>query len=122
MKGGGFMIKKIDTFGKVWRIVLALAIFGLGYYYESWWGLLGLIPLAFGASGYCYIPPFMEKKDCKDDVPEEFKEAMEQKQSEDTSEASETSDTTSQEESSEEESKESSEEQEPGTEEEKKSE
>lgn len=41
---------------QVVRLLAAVAIFALGFYYQSWWGLLGLVPLATGLSRRC--PPY----------------------------------------------------------------
>jgi predicted RND superfamily exporter protein len=43
---------------KLVRIVLGIVIIALGLIYESWWGLIGLIPLITGIAGRCglYIP------------------------------------------------------------------
>jgi hypothetical protein len=40
------------------RILLGLAILGAGYYYKSWWGLIGLVPLLTAVVGFCpaYLP------------------------------------------------------------------
>jgi len=35
------------------RIVVGLAALGAGYYFHSWWGAVGLIPLVTGAAGSC---------------------------------------------------------------------
>ncbi len=35
------------------RIIIGLAILVLGLAFKSWWGLLGLLPLATAAMGYC---------------------------------------------------------------------
>jgi hypothetical protein len=37
------------------RSVLGIAILGAGYYYQSWWGLIGLVPLGTGLMGYCAL-------------------------------------------------------------------
>ncbi|MDD5711646.1 MAG: DUF2892 domain-containing protein [Smithellaceae bacterium] len=47
--------------GKVDRVIrglIALAIIGVGIYYQSWWGALGLILLPAVFTGYCpaYAP------------------------------------------------------------------
>ncbi len=47
------MKKNIGTTDRIIRVVLGLVIIGLGIYYGSWWGLLGLIPLATAAMGWC---------------------------------------------------------------------
>ncbi|TEY04468.1 DUF2892 domain-containing protein [Campylobacter sp. US33a] len=49
---------------KVVRIILALAIFGLGVYFASWWGLIGLIPLLTGVFGVCPIRVWTGKQTC----------------------------------------------------------
>lgn len=43
---------------RVIRMVLGVAILGAGIAYQSWWGLIGLIPLATSAVGTCpaYLP------------------------------------------------------------------
>ena len=40
------------------RVIIALVIFAFGYYYQSWWGLIGLLPLLTAFSGFCpaYLP------------------------------------------------------------------
>jgi hypothetical protein len=40
------------------RIVLGLAVIGMGLYFKSWWGALGAIPLLTGAFRWCpvYLP------------------------------------------------------------------
>ncbi len=40
------------------RIVAGLAIIGAGIYLQSWWGAIGLIPLATGTLRWCpmYMP------------------------------------------------------------------
>lgn len=40
------------------RIIIALIIFALGIIFETWWGLLGLIPLVTAFVRFCplYVP------------------------------------------------------------------
>ena len=40
------------------RIIIGLFILVLGYFYSSWWGLIGLIPLLTGFFRWCpaYLP------------------------------------------------------------------
>jgi len=35
------------------RFVLGAVIIGAGYYYQSWWGAIGLIPILTGFVGWC---------------------------------------------------------------------
>lgn len=40
------------------RVVIGLAIIALGLYFKSWWGLVGIIPLATSLISTCplYLP------------------------------------------------------------------
>jgi hypothetical protein len=40
------------------RIVVGLAAIGASLYFKSWWGLVGLVPLGTGITGFCpgYVP------------------------------------------------------------------
>jgi hypothetical protein len=40
------------------RIIAGLVIIGLGVSFQSWWGIIGVIPLATASLGWCplYIP------------------------------------------------------------------
>jgi len=40
------------------RVVLGLAIMAAGFYLKSWFGLIGLVPLATAFAGWCpaYVP------------------------------------------------------------------
>jgi len=40
------------------RIIIGLVILVVGYIYESWWGIVGLVPLLTGLSRWCpaYLP------------------------------------------------------------------
>jgi predicted transporter len=40
------------------RIIIGLLIIGVGVYFKSWWGLLGVIPIVFAVIGWCplYVP------------------------------------------------------------------
>jgi hypothetical protein len=43
---------------KVIRIVLGLSIGAAGIYFNSWWGLIGIIPVGTALAGWCplYFP------------------------------------------------------------------
>jgi len=47
------MKKNVGTIDKVIRIILAVIIGAFGYYYQSWWGLVAIVPLLTGFIGYC---------------------------------------------------------------------
>ncbi len=40
---------------RIVRYLLGLAIAALGIYFQSWWGLVALVPLLTGASLFCPI-------------------------------------------------------------------
>ena len=43
---------------KVFRIILGLVILVIGFYFKSWWGLVGIVPIATSLLGWCpaYLP------------------------------------------------------------------
>lgn len=52
------MKKNVGSIDKIVRIVLGLAVMVFGYLNESWWGLIGLVPLFTAFMGTCpaYLP------------------------------------------------------------------
>ncbi|GGY89819.1 MULTISPECIES: YgaP family membrane protein [Shewanella] len=48
----------VGTTDKIIRVIIGLAIMAAGYYYQSWWGIIGIIPLMTAAIGWCplYVP------------------------------------------------------------------
>ncbi len=52
------MKKNIGSADKVIRIILGLVIIILGFMYQSWWGVIGLVPLLTAFVGVCpaYLP------------------------------------------------------------------
>lgn len=48
-------VGKVD---KIFRVIIGVVIIALGFYYKSWWGAIGLIPLITAALGWCplYLP------------------------------------------------------------------
>ena len=47
------MKKNVGTMDRVVRIIIGVIILAAGYWYGSWWGLIGLIPLLTGIVGWC---------------------------------------------------------------------
>ena len=43
---------------RVIRVVVGLVVIAAGLYFKSWWGAIGLIPLATAITGWCpaYLP------------------------------------------------------------------
>ena len=50
------MTKNVGTLDRVIRLIIGLVIIGLGVAFQSWWGLIGIIPLATAGIGWC--PPY----------------------------------------------------------------
>jgi hypothetical protein len=38
------------------RVIVGVVILGVGMAYQSWWGAVGVVPLATGLTGWC--PPY----------------------------------------------------------------
>ena len=47
------MKKNVGTTDKIIRIVLGLGIAGTGIYFQSWWGLLAIVPLTTAFISFC---------------------------------------------------------------------
>lgn len=52
------MNKNVGSIDKVIRIIIGLIIMGIGYYFKSWWGAIGIIPVFTALVGWCplYCP------------------------------------------------------------------
>jgi hypothetical protein len=52
------MKTNVGSIDRALRIIVGLAVLGAGYYYQSWWGLVGLVPLLTGIFRFCpaYLP------------------------------------------------------------------
>ena len=50
------MLKNVGKADRIIRLLLGIAILAAGWVYQSWWGLIGLIPLGTAAISYC--PPY----------------------------------------------------------------
>jgi len=59
------MKKNVGTADRIVRLILGVVIIGLGLYFKSWWGVIGIIPLATGLIGYCCLYPLFGINTCK---------------------------------------------------------
>ncbi len=52
------MNKNIGKVDKTVRIIIGLVVIALGINFQSWWGLVGLVPLLTALVGFCplYAP------------------------------------------------------------------
>ena len=51
-------MKNVGSADRVIRLILGLVIIGIGYYYQSWWGAIGIVPIFTALIGWCpaYLP------------------------------------------------------------------
>ena len=47
------------------RIIVGVVIIGLGFYFQSWWGVVGLIPLLTGLFRFCPLYKMLGMNTCK---------------------------------------------------------
>jgi len=50
---------------KTVRVVIGLAIFGVGWYYQSLWGLIGLVPITTAVVGWCPLSYIFGTNTCE---------------------------------------------------------
>lgn len=52
------MKQNIGRNDRMVRVIIGLAIVWSGFYYESWWGTIGIVPLVTATIGHCpaYLP------------------------------------------------------------------
>ena len=47
------MKMNIGSTDRMLRIIAGVIIIGVGVYYQSWWGMVGLVPLLTGLFRFC---------------------------------------------------------------------
>ena len=64
------MKTNVGTVDRVIRIIIGLSILGAGYYYQTWFGLIGLVPLLTAFFAFCpaYLPFGLSTCAVKSDV------------------------------------------------------
>lgn len=52
------MTQNVGSVDRMVRVVLGLVIAALGLYFQSWWGVLAIVPLGTALIGWCpaYLP------------------------------------------------------------------
>jgi hypothetical protein len=58
------MKKNVGTTDKIIRIIIGLVIAAIGVYYESWWGLLAIVPLATAFLSFCGLYSILGVSTC----------------------------------------------------------
>lgn len=47
------MKKNVGGADRLFRVVAGIAIIAAGYYYQSWWGAIGIVPIFTAAVNWC---------------------------------------------------------------------
>jgi len=65
------MKANIGSLDRIIRIIVGLAVLGAGYYFKSWWGLIGFLPLLTAVIRFCpaYVPLGLSTCPAKPDQP-----------------------------------------------------
>ncbi len=52
------MKSNVGNIDRLLRFIAGFALLGAGYYFKSWWGLVGLVPLFTAVFRFCpaYLP------------------------------------------------------------------
>ena len=52
------MKSNVGGIDRILRLIADFAILGAGYYFKSWWGLVGLVPILTATFRFCpaYLP------------------------------------------------------------------
>jgi len=52
------MKANVGGLDRILRLIVGLAILGAGYYFKSWWGLIGIVPVLTAVFRFCpaYLP------------------------------------------------------------------
>ncbi len=58
------MKTNVGSLDRVARVIAGLAALGAGYYFQSWWGLIGLMPILTASIGYCPAYPLFGINTC----------------------------------------------------------
>ena len=50
--------KNVGSVDQVIRVIVGIGIIGVGIYFQSWWGLIGIVPILTAVFGRCgmYVP------------------------------------------------------------------
>jgi hypothetical protein len=59
------MEKNVGKCDKTVRIIVAVGIAAAGIYFESWWGLVAILPLATAFMGSCGLYSIIGVSTCK---------------------------------------------------------
>ena len=55
----------IGSTERLLHIIAGVVIIGLGLYFQSWWGVIGLVPLLTGLFRFCPLYKMLGMNTCK---------------------------------------------------------
>jgi hypothetical protein len=58
------MKTNIGPADRIIRLVIGCALLGAGYYFKSWWGLIGLMPILTATFRFCPLYPLIGLNTC----------------------------------------------------------
>jgi len=58
------MTVNVGTADRSLRILVGLAVLVLGFYFKSWWGLVGLVPVLTAALKWCPLYSILGLRTC----------------------------------------------------------
>lgn len=61
------MKTNIGNIDRSLRLLAGAAILGAGFYFKSWWGLVGLVPILTALVRFCPLYPLLGISTCKRD-------------------------------------------------------
>ncbi|MFK4000758.1 DUF2892 domain-containing protein [Psychrobacter namhaensis] len=59
------MKMNVGSTERLLRIIAGVVIIGLGLYFQSWWGVIGLVPLLTGLFRFCPLYSMLGMNTCK---------------------------------------------------------
>lgn len=59
------MIQNVGNAERAVRVLSGVAVGAAGVYYQSWFGLIGLVPAATGFLGYCVVYRWLGVNTCQ---------------------------------------------------------
>ncbi|HCN17232.1 MULTISPECIES: YgaP family membrane protein [Psychrobacter] len=59
------MKMNVGSTERLLRIIAGVVIIGLGLYFQSWWGVIGLVPLLTGLFRFCPLYSMLGINTCK---------------------------------------------------------
>jgi hypothetical protein len=59
------MKANVGSSDKIIRIIAGVAAIGAGFYFQSWWGAVGVVPLGTGLLNFCPLYAMLGINTCK---------------------------------------------------------